>query len=222
MNGESHHSFKELFETKSAQELPFNQAVDHAAGGAGEFSTFISIPIKRNARTVPNSSIKNVFKTLLLNSSSNHSEYAQQEGNLQDFRFAFLDFKAALLPHIDGPRGSRVNHDLHLEQNDAKNNSQSSGEKDQFGLEEYYFPNADSDAILLQEETPSLHFTHLPTPSQWYIMNQLRIHAGTPERSMAGIDKLAQYYAQLQYLEQKFPFDTEDVSFHVLKLLIIL
>jgi hypothetical protein len=43
----------------------------------------------------------------------------------------------------------------------------------------------------------------------------LRIHAGSPERSLAGIQKLADYYAQLQYLENKFPFETEDVNLGV-------
>ena len=47
-----------------------------------------------------------------------------------------------------------------------------------------------------------------------YNINQLRIHAGAPERSIQGIQKLAEYYAQLQYLEKKFPFETEDVSYN--------
>ncbi|TPX34871.1 hypothetical protein SmJEL517_g02652 [Synchytrium microbalum] len=55
----------------------------------------------------------------------------------------------------------------------------------------------------------------LPTESQWYALNQMRIHAGAPERSFGGIEKLAHYYAQLVYLEQKFPFETGkmDVTF---------
>lgn len=33
-----------------------------------------------------------------------------------------------------------------------------------------------------------------PSESQWYQLNQLRIHAGAPERSEEGVEKLYQYY----------------------------
>ncbi|KAI8818759.1 BRO1-like domain-containing protein [Fimicolochytrium jonesii] len=51
----------------------------------------------------------------------------------------------------------------------------------------------------------------LPTDSQWYLLNELRIHAGAPERSEAGIERLSHYYAQLLYLEPKFPFETDEI-----------
>ncbi len=54
----------------------------------------------------------------------------------------------------------------------------------------------------------------MPTEQQWYQLNQLRIHAGAPERSERGIEKLMNYFAQLCWLEDKFPFDTDAVSIH--------
>ncbi|KAJ3126603.1 Rhophilin, Rho GTPase binding protein [Nowakowskiella sp. JEL0407] len=55
----------------------------------------------------------------------------------------------------------------------------------------------------------------MPLDSQWYLLNQLRIHAGAPERSDMGIEKLLNYYHQLLFLEKKFPFATDmsDIKF---------
>lgn len=51
----------------------------------------------------------------------------------------------------------------------------------------------------------------LPTDQQWHQLNQLRIHAGAPERTERGIDRLMHYYAQLQLLEERFAFGTQQV-----------
>ena len=51
----------------------------------------------------------------------------------------------------------------------------------------------------------------VPTDQQWYGLNQLRIHAGAPERTEKGIERLMQYYAQLCWLEERFPFETDQV-----------
>ncbi|KAJ3076555.1 Rhophilin, Rho GTPase binding protein, partial [Quaeritorhiza haematococci] len=52
----------------------------------------------------------------------------------------------------------------------------------------------------------------MPTDLQWHCLSQLRIHAGAPERSEKGIERLAQYYAQLLILEDLFPFETGKVN----------
>ncbi|KAJ1560955.1 hypothetical protein HK096_006585, partial [Nowakowskiella sp. JEL0078] len=43
------------------------------------------------------------------------------------------------------------------------------------------------------EETPFIksEMFFLPNDSQWYVMNQLRVHAGAPERSESGIERLS-------------------------------
>ncbi|KAJ3275168.1 Rhophilin, Rho GTPase binding protein, partial [Borealophlyctis nickersoniae] len=52
----------------------------------------------------------------------------------------------------------------------------------------------------------------LPTETQWYLLNELRIHAGAPELSEQGVERLSHYYAQLLYLEPKFPFETDEIQ----------
>ncbi|KAJ3176324.1 Rhophilin, Rho GTPase binding protein [Geranomyces variabilis] len=56
----------------------------------------------------------------------------------------------------------------------------------------------------------------LPTETQWYLLNELRIHAGAPERSENGIERLSHYYAQLLHLEPKFPFETDEIQMNFL------
>lgn len=72
----------------------------------------------------------------------------------------------------------------------------------------------DEEAMEKQEEIVKTAKMLLPTESQWYILNQMRVHAGAPERSDKGVEKLLQYYTQLLHLEQKFPFNTEKVQAH--------
>ncbi|KXS17325.1 BRO1-domain-containing protein [Gonapodya prolifera JEL478] len=52
----------------------------------------------------------------------------------------------------------------------------------------------------------------LPTEAQWQALNRMRIHAGAPERSEQGAEKVLAYYAQLEYLEQKFPLETNTLN----------
>ncbi|KAI9179956.1 hypothetical protein H9P43_005317 [Blastocladiella emersonii ATCC 22665] len=52
----------------------------------------------------------------------------------------------------------------------------------------------------------------LPLDSHWYAMNQLRIHAGAPERSDGGLARLQEYYALLLWMEERFPFATDEVD----------
>jgi hypothetical protein len=54
----------------------------------------------------------------------------------------------------------------------------------------------------------------VPDERAWNELNQLRVHAGAPERSEQGVQKLMQYYAQLCWMEEQFPFGTGKVSFH--------
>ena len=51
----------------------------------------------------------------------------------------------------------------------------------------------------------------VPSDEQWYALNQLRIHAGAAERSERGIEQLMQYFIQLCWLEERFPFESDKV-----------
>ncbi|KAJ1506186.1 hypothetical protein HMI54_005274 [Coelomomyces lativittatus] len=67
----------------------------------------------------------------------------------------------------------------------------------------------------LTDEKESLHTLQmkldglLPKDHQWHELNQLRIHAGAPERSEKGIDRLLEYYGMLLFLENRIPFETD-------------
>ncbi|KAI9338102.1 BRO1-like domain-containing protein [Zopfochytrium polystomum] len=52
----------------------------------------------------------------------------------------------------------------------------------------------------------------LPSPTQWTHLDELRVHAGAPERSEMGIEKLLRYFAQLLHMEEKFAFQTKKVQ----------
>lgn len=62
-----------------------------------------------------------------------------------------------------------------------------------------------------QNGTDILKSSLVPNEQHWYSLNQLRIHAGAPERSEQGIERLMQYYCQLCWLEERFPFETEQI-----------
>ncbi|KAJ3031781.1 Rhophilin, Rho GTPase binding protein, partial [Rhizophlyctis rosea] len=54
--------------------------------------------------------------------------------------------------------------------------------------------------------------TLMPSDAQWYLLNELRIHAGAPELSENGVERLSNYHAQLLHLEPKFPFETDEID----------
>lgn len=113
--------------------------------------------------------------------------------------YTWLDFEKALGPYILGNSYRTANDTKMLIEKQfsisGTNNGTQVAQK-----------SSDNEAKLFK--------MHWPSPAQWYQLNQLRIHAGTPERSMEGISKLLHYYCQLVHLEKKFPFDTAmNVSF---------
>jgi hypothetical protein len=194
MKDDIHHSFKELFEAKQPELLPFNQILDKTKG-AGETTTFISIPIKRNARTLPTKSNKIHALNKLLNPAVESDSVSNQ------LNYSYLNFEKALMPHI-----------LLTASNDTSKTIKILLEHEQqLKLDDYYVDLPSMNNSTPQRFDEKLVLSHFPSDSQWYTMNQLRIHAGCPERSMMGIEKMAQYYAQLQYLESKFAFDTGKV-----------
>nr|KAJ3421735.1 pH-response regulator protein palA/rim20 [Polyrhizophydium stewartii] len=134
----------------------------------------------------------------------------QQEQQLpqQQEEYAFLDFQRELLPHLLAslpPSAAAAIAQRGSDQRDQEQRAPSPysvGEEHDIRLEDYY----------PAESSPHPLAALLPSDSQWYALNQMRIHAGLPERSTSGIDKLAQYYAQLLHLEDKFPFETGKVD----------
>lgn len=59
-----------------------------------------------------------------------------------------------------------------------------------------------------------LNGSMVPSDEQWYALHQLRIHAGAAERTEVGIESLMQYFVQLCWLEERFPFESNKVCLH--------
>ena len=182
----THHSYKEFHEAKDSEKLPFNLDPPRLIG---EKSDFLSLPIKRNAKLF--GSAKKEFKL--------QDIYKDPRKVVPEEEGAYLSFEKALTRHIDeitNEDSSKIHRILSSSQNMTES-------------DEYYMdiktlrPNHN----LLNRKEDDLVLAHYPSSTQWALMDQLRIHAGRPERSENGITMLADYYAQLQYLEAKFPFD---------------
>jgi hypothetical protein len=156
---DAHHSFKEFSQATEPHKLPFNASPDRTEG-AGEATSFLKLPFKRNARLLKNKSQPfpiALFKT--------------------DEEYTYLDFEQCLKPWILGSvvRDCDTTRRM-LEKEDALN-------------------GVKVNAALKATEGMSLELGgYCPSPSQWYLLNQLRVHAGAPERSNEGIDKLIQYF----------------------------
>lgn len=73
-----------------------------------------------------------------------------------------------------------------------------------------------SDQSLEMTDSQRQFFNHvelmLPTENQWHLLRTLRIHAGSPEVSKAGLEKIALYYSRLLNLEKVFPFACQEVN----------
>lgn len=73
-----------------------------------------------------------------------------------------------------------------------------------------------SDRSLEKTDSLKQFFNHveliLPTENQWHQLRNLRIHAGSPEVSKSGLDKIALYYSRLLNLEKVFPFACLEVN----------
>ncbi|TPX51680.1 hypothetical protein SeLEV6574_g00157 [Synchytrium endobioticum] len=193
-----------------------------------ERSAFLSLPTKRNsshhlnaAPTTANHLVYGV-KSLVETGARAASRLAKNDlhvdrsatttttteailiqRNKRNQSHQFLDFKAVLLPTLL----ALVQPEQAVSMKSAFTLPQPTTHR----LQHKYPLEKEESRLQLLKTTELL----LPIESQWHALNQMRIHAGAPEKSLAGIEKLAQYYAQLVYLEQKFPFETGklDVTF---------
>lgn len=174
-----HHSFKELYEAINPSDLPFNHEPDYN-DGAGEATTFIALPIKRNARKIGNQARKSIITTLKL-AVTNPNLVDEQE------RYTFLDYEKALMPYILSTTADDSAQTLRILLE----------HEEKLKLDDYYVdsitPEIQQTKEALKNKTFDNHLvlSNMPQKSQWYTLNQLRIHAGCPERSAAGINRLA-------------------------------
>jgi hypothetical protein len=92
----AHHSWKEFYDYKP-ENLPFNTSPDKTLG-AGEVSSFLSIPIKRNSRKIPNSALS-PFQTAIKQIMKPETKYQYPETD-KAHKTVYLNFEYALLPHL--------------------------------------------------------------------------------------------------------------------------
>ncbi|KAJ3269210.1 bck1-like resistance to osmotic shock [Terramyces sp. JEL0728] len=195
-----HHSFKELYEAINPADLPFNHEPDYN-DGAGEATTFIALPVKRNARKIGNQAKKSLIATLKL-AVTNPNLIDEQD------QYTYLDYEKALMPYILSTTAD----------DSAKTLKILLEHEEKLKLDDYYVDSINATIQHTKEELKNrtydnhLVLSNIPQKTQWYSLNQLRVHAGSPERSASGINRLANYYAQLQHLEHKFSFETGKVN----------
>jgi hypothetical protein len=168
-------------------------------GRNGEGSSFMSIPVKRNHLPSDPSSIP------LLKRKKNRTLFSSIPlGNE-----TYFDFKHCLLPHIvvaAAPPSSRAQIEQVVMAPSRRASEVASMPENS--------PNGQEDRKKgLLELQDILSSPLVPQDHHWYALNQLRIHAGAPERTEQGVEKLMNYYAQLCWLEERFPYDLEKVGF---------
>ncbi|KAJ1344942.1 hypothetical protein BSLG_000457 [Batrachochytrium salamandrivorans] len=236
------HSFSELYNIECPSLLPFNESPDRTEG-AGEVSTFLGLPTKRNAHPItikPAASkadtLASSFIGLIIQMQKKGKDLSGQQGaqstigsspgspignTVEDAKphrpmqatpeYAFLDFQQELMPHILAAVPCPALSPSILSTAPLCSSAKEKTSKEDAIQLEDYLPEKngfDLHTLLKDPEFAEL----IPTESQWYLLSQLRIHAGMPERSFSGIKKLAHYYSQLLHMEEKFPFENGKVD----------
>jgi hypothetical protein len=200
MEDNHHHSFTEFYGVKNPEALPYNTTPENTKG-VGEKSTFIGLPVKHNARTIINGKIAGAKNSFMKLFQAPDLEASLEEAKIDpSIKYYFLNYEKALMPYLVVNSAIQTQKTLKILLE----------HEEKLKLEDYYVELGDYSKA--KRDPDNLILSHFPSDTQWYKINQLRIHAGSPERSFAGIEKLADYYAQLQFLESKFALDTGKVE----------
>ena len=147
-----HHSYKEFYDAKDPEKLPFNQTPSRLAG---EKSDFISLPVKCNS---------------------------PMQRNKKEFTLSDL--------YRDPRKAAPIDDDscLSFEKAIRKYMTNTVVEEEIISSSTHAIPGTGKPRV---EDSPTLG--HFPSSSQWTTLDQLRIHAGSPERSENGITMLIEY-----------------------------
>lgn len=169
-----HHSFKEFSHARDPKMLPFNASPDRTEG-AGEASTFLALPFKRNAQPIDN----------------NKTIYSLHKKDLPEYEH--LDFQYWLNSHfIKRYQKDSIKTKIKLDfEKNAKEDAYDNFRDDQkkYDIESKQQSSAD---IQLTAESPVKVYTNgkcaileemkfendesglMPTSDLWYHLNQLR------------------------------------------------
>lgn len=195
MNGieYAHPSYSTFYETTETSALPFNEGND--ATSTTETSCFLAPSVKVNyaselaSNTERKGKLASIAKALHLKNDNLNIKVVSDD---------FLDFKKILLP----PMLMAVNSIAYKNNSDLFDNSMSEVDlmntlkaiQENQGAS---FKNDSSRYGLFK-----LAMDLLPSESQWYRFNQLRMHSGRPERSDEGIEKLIKYSIIIKLLKK--------------------
>jgi hypothetical protein len=182
-----------------------------AFSNSGEGSSFLALPTKRNFQPIDTTKINANNQSLNATGASD----------------SYLDFKSALVPLIWKAVAPQQDARPAIDGTSLPSTTsfgaaasssrlfESAKESNDFTQQEWNSFHQQAGKSLVPPSIPKkddmLKSPLMPTEQQWYQMNQLRIQSGAPERTENGIEKLMHYYAQLCWLEDKFPFDTDKV-----------
>ncbi|KAJ3119504.1 hypothetical protein HK100_000288, partial [Physocladia obscura] len=198
--GGAHRSYHALYDAAKPSAIPFNSA--SLSSLIVESSRFLSLPVKRNEKLRDQSNL-NILQTVARNikraisparisnsstGSALNSRRSQSASpvsrNTQDLESESLalDFKRHLIPILirTPPRNeidAITTPEVPVLQLNLTTNANQSR---QLRKAPIYSVPEQKRAVL-----------NLPSSSQWANLNALRVHAGSPERSEEGIEKLA-------------------------------
>ncbi|TPX65132.1 hypothetical protein SpCBS45565_g05380 [Spizellomyces sp. 'palustris'] len=237
-----HPSFSRFFEAPYSEHIPFQDGPNISFNGEVSTFLAVPVKrndrlLPSQVASGPHPAAPGAFISLLKSKSTNRTTGSGGSiGGLKASAMQYLNFKRALLPSMLALL-SRMQIDKDLMQRNKPSTDQ--GDSTTLGrsrparMDVQTDPAAQAKLLLSEVETylaeeqtdntgdaeerlrRQFFYTTgllLPTEAQWYLLTELRIHAGAPERSEGGIERLSHYYAQLLYLEPKFPFETDEIQ----------
>ena len=165
-------SFNTFYETLDTNALPFNDRPDASCNT--EASCFLAPPVKTNTTVTeahPPNAVKTATQKLSLFAKALQGQEKDEEE--KPVVLPFVDFKAALLPCMLNCINNLANNDF-LDEQESNDTASIASDSS-------------------RQQLLKTALTLIPSDSQWYQLNQLRIHAGGPERSDEGTEKLLRY-----------------------------
>ncbi|KAJ3229993.1 hypothetical protein HDU81_004826 [Chytriomyces hyalinus] len=209
-------SFHHLFEVAHPSQIPFNHGPCIAFNA--EAQKFVSFPTKRNAVLLVNegsaqSGAGQMLRALAALGASppkrhlsipqlNQAHASRSGVDLTSpEKEGSFDFERVLTPVMTEMLANTQQTANNANSSPALNRSSSDGD---FSSRRRPF-----DYKLEEQRRILLQF---PTPSQWSTINSLRRHAGSPERSSDGIDRLMHYYAQLLRINEKLDLNSKKLQ----------
>lgn len=196
MNGDdfAYGTLSDYYDSIDTNALPFNERPESTENT--ESMCFLALPLKLNHQLPPKKE-----------KSQKLAFFAKNSSETLTISNEFLDFKAVLLPPMLMSINSIVNKN-------TIDNSSLGYETPVHLLEAALDDTQSISDNLSRQQILKTAMMLLPTESQWYTLNKLRVHAGAPELTQEGIELMLKYYSQLIGMEKRFPFESNKVQLY--------